>query len=380
VKRAILASIILLGLILLAAVSLRPLALFIAKKAIGNIFADSTVSISGCTVNPLRQISFADIQIQKGQAYNFKIKELKINYDLNLIKKLTVNKVSLAGVEAGIDLGQKKIADFGEYLNLKGRSPFLIGRLELAGIKIDLKSADLNLRGEVSLELSLAKQTLDYLEVRFDNFSMAGVSLDNFSFAAAQSKKSGRLYIRQVSYDKLRISNIQSQAVLEGTIVSLDGLSAELFSGKISGDFTAQLGEELAYTLNLQAAGLSLEALVQDFNLMEKFQLSGRLNGKVTLQGQGPGVRILKGNFFAADPGGTLEIKDKQLLEAMAKNTGQSLEMVVESFKDYHYNKGDMRLGLEGSNLVFDMQLDGTQGKRNINIILHDFQLWRWAQ
>lgn len=379
-KKAILASIILLGLILLAAVSLRTLALFIAKKAIRNIFADSAVSISGCTVNPLRQISFADIQIQKGQAYNFKIKELKINYDLNLIKKLTVSQVRLAGIEAGIDLGQKKIADFGGYLNLKGKSPFLIGCLELSGIKIDLKSADLNLRGEVSFGLSRALQILDYLDLKLDNLSIAGVTLDNLSFIAAQSKKTGRLYIRQVSYDKLKISNIQSQAVLEGTIVSLNGLSAELFSGKISGEFSGQLGGELAYTLNLQAAGLSLEALVQDFNLTEKFQLSGRLNGKVTLEGQGARVRILSGGFFAQDPGGTLEIKDKQFLEAMAKNTGQSLEMVVESFKDYRYNKGDMRLGLEGTNLVFDMQLDGLQGKRNINIVLHDFNLWRWAQ
>jgi hypothetical protein len=95
----------------------------------------------------------------------------------------------------------------------------------------------------------------------------------------------------------------------------------------------------------------------------------------MTVTGRGADIHILDGDFSAVDPGGLLEIKNEEFLKNIARNSQQPLDIVIASFKDYHYNVGALRVALEKSDLVFDAALDGETGKRNINITLHDFLL-----
>jgi hypothetical protein len=70
-----------------------------------------------------------------------------------------------------------------------------------------------------------------------------------------------------------------------------------------------------------------------------------------------------------------LTITDDKFLNNVAKSSGQSLDILVESFKNYHYNTGVMKLSLERGDIVFDIALEGEAGKRNLSIVLHDFKL-----
>jgi hypothetical protein len=72
-----------------------------------------------------------------------------------------------------------------------------------------------------------------------------------------------------------------------------------------------------------------------------------------------------------------LTIKDSGYLENMARSSGQSLDILVESLKNYHYNSGVAKLSLERNNFIFDIFLEGETGKRNLKVTLHDFNLMR---
>ena len=95
------------------------------------------------------------------------------------------------------------------------------------------------------------------------------------------------------------------------------------------------------------------------------------------LSGRGTEVDVLDGDFSMASTGGMFVVKDTRTLEDMARASGQSLDLLVESFRNYHYNRGAVTMSLEKKALSVDMALEGEAGKRNLNIVLHDFQLTR---
>jgi len=50
---------------------------------------------------------------------------------------------------------------------------------------------------------------------------------------------------------------------------------------------------------------------------------------------------------------------------------------MVENFKNYRYNTGLLSLGLEDNNVILKLALEGNAGKRNLEVIFHDFKLGR---
>jgi hypothetical protein len=129
--------------------------------------------------------------------------------------------------------------------------------------------------------------------------------------------------------------------------------------------------------VNLEFSGIDLNAFVHDFKLNEKVDLNGRMEGVAVLKGKGLNFTVLSGDFTANAPGGDLTIKDKSYLEKIARGSGQSLDILVENFKNYHYNKGVMNLSLVEGNLILDIALDGEAGKRNFTVTMHNFNLGR---
>jgi hypothetical protein len=84
---------------------------------------------------------------------------------------------------------------------------------------------------------------------------------------------------------------------------------------------------------------------------------------------------VLSGNFSTLQPGGILVIKDDKFLKNLSRTTKQPLDILVESFKDYHYNTALMKLSFDKGNIILDVALEGEAGKRNLSIVLHDFKL-----
>ena len=81
------------------------------------------------------------------------------------------------------------------------------------------------------------------------------------------------------------------------------------------------------------------------------------------------------GELTAAKEGGMLTITDTRFLESMAQRSGKALDIVMESFKNYRYNNGNVKVGLDKNDLTLDAAMDGAAGKRDVTVVLHDIFL-----
>jgi len=371
---------ILAGIFIIFAISIfiRPAIIFLAKKQITQVFINSTVTVKNCDLRPLHLLSLSDIEIKNGQIYDIKIKEAGIQYSPFSIIKGKILKFSLKDSKVTINLGEKSILEFNKLLNLNtNKSPFLINSLGLANLDLNIKSKELTFDARISSEINSVNQLVNYLDCKINSLQAEGLDLKNASLKAAQSLPSGSLYVEQIKYDKLKIEKIESSVRLIDKTLYFDSLSAGLFAGKIKGSANLLIDNPPEYLVNLQITELDLNTIVDDFKLNEKLDLSGRLNGTIALKGKGLNFTVLDGDFTADAPGGDLTIKDKSYLEKIARSSGQSLDILVESFKNYHYNNGVVNLSLEQGNLVLNVDLNGEAGKRNLAVTLYGFNLRR---
>ena len=127
------------------------------------------------------------------------------------------------------------------------------------------------------------------------------------------------------------------------------------------------------YGARLTFNGVDILELMKAARADKKFEMTGKLTGTLTISGRGPRVEALSGEFRALEPGGMLVIKDEALLREMAERSKQNIDIVMESLKNYHYNKGRLGLRMEGGSLVADVALEGAAGRRDLSVVVHDF-------
>jgi hypothetical protein len=377
-RRIIYVLIIIFVLILVISISLKPIIISLAKAQLSKVFIDSKVSIRGCNLKLLHVLTLSGMEIKKGQIYDFKIKEVNIQYKPLSIINRNISKISLKDALIIVNLRQDNILGLSKHINLQPQKRiFLINLIDLSNLDLDINSTDLILQAKLSVRLNLAKQLIDYLNLQIDSLKKAEFRLQKAYLEINQMPSYGQLYIEQFKYNKVKIDKITSIAKLKDKSLFLGPLTADVFGGSIEGEIRFEIEKNGKYFMYLKFKDLDLNTLINDFNLNEKVQINGRLDGAVTLKGIGLQINVLDGDFTTAEPGGTLTIKDTGFLEKIARNSNQPLDILVESFKDYHYNNGVMRLSLEGDNLILVIDLEGETGKRNLNIIVHNFKLRR---
>lgn len=393
-KRTCCILLIILFFVLGVSVFAKPIIIFIAKKQLRGVFIKSEVSIGRCALKPASpvkcilskgagELSLLDIEIKRDKIYDFKVKEARISFCYLSLLRRKIKKFYLGNTSVSINLSAQNIPDFSQYLNLKASSVFLVKLVELANLDLNLKSKEITLKAAVSTELSPVyprsedfsrgvNQSINYLDLKIDSLDTRGFRLIDASLEVGKNKV-GELNIGKIQYDKVKIEEIKGRTRLEDKTFSIDSLSAKVFDGEIHGDLCLKIDKDAEYLCRLKFVNIDLADFAHDFNLKERFQVSGRLVGGLTLKGKDVKVDILSSDFSVVEPGGKLAIKDDKFLENLAQKSGQSLDIIAESFKDYHYNAGTMKLYLDKGNLVFDIALEGEKGKRNLNITVHDF-------
>lgn len=358
---------------LTASFFVKPFIKSVAKKQLGKIFPKSEVSIAGCTFIPDRKLTFQGIKIKRDKAYEFDIKEAGVFYDLISILRKNILKAYLKDARIYIDLGQKSLLEFNKYLNLGPTNIFLVTGLQLANVDLELKSKEVNIAAQLSIELDVIKQQLDSLDIKIDSLDSSGAHMQDAALKVAQGSSQGDFSIRQVKYDKAGVKEITGKAALKGKDLIFSGLTARLFDGEIQADAHLILDAEPEYAADLKFINIDIERFIKDFKLEEKFQMTGKLSGNITLKGKGIELRIIDGNFSAGEAGGIMVIKDEMMLKEMAKSSSQPLDIFVESFKDYRYNTGVMKLYKKQEDLTLDIALEGEKGKRDLTVTIHDF-------
>ncbi len=372
-KKLIFCVSILTVLLLSISYSIKPLVLSFAKVKIKDTFSASAVSIRDCEVNPLRGVVFSNIEIRRGSLYDFKLQKLKIAYALPHIIKGAISKVSLEGASIKVNMGNKDIHEFLTYCNFSSKgTAFFVEALELSELTLDIKSANVNIGAHVSLDFSLAKRTLDFIDLEISQFNNNNINVQDLSLNIGRNKALQGLYIREIGYDKIKVKEVKSRVNYNAEAIAFDPLSAEVLKGKINAVVNVTLGKTIAYTLDLKACNLDLENLAEDLRLVEKFQMSGKVGGSLKAKGQGLAISIIEGAFSITEPGGVLSIKDKKVIENIARSSKMPYEILVEGFKNYRYNNGKVALALQGSDVVLSAAFEGDAGNRGFDIRWHN--------
>lgn len=165
--------------------------------------------------------------------------------------------------------------------------------------------------------------------------------------------------------------------------VEVSGLNADIrvrsLTARINASFALDVRKRsLGYLdLKLQCEDLGIEGFIRDFKLGDKFNMTGSLSGELNLAAKGSRIEMAGGNFSVADPGGILVITDSKFLENMARSTRQPMDTLVESFKDYKYNTAIVQIGQEKGDIVIKSGFQGDAGRRDLEVVLHDFKLRR---
>lgn len=317
----------------------------IVRKQLENVFAQSRVSIGKCVFYPAREIRLADIEIIKKNSYSIRLKEAIIQYNLFSILKPSPLKLFLKHPEVNLTIPNKGVLKFEEYFNFGRGSPIF-------------KSVDVT-------SFNLKANIFGMPELQLDN----GYLRQDFNSGQADFGLAG------LKYDKFNITDIKGKARLSNTGFSVYDLSSSLLGGNIQADLEIQTQGQLNYLFNLKCAGIDIERLVKDFNLRDKFEMTGRINGELKLKGSGARIELLAGNFSTLSPGGTLVITDMKFLEGMARSTAQPVDLLVESFKNYQYNNSLISLGFEDGSVILKTELKGETGRRNLSVVFHDFKI-----
>jgi len=347
--------------------------LSVAKKQIEKIFSGATVSLGGCEVNPLASLELREVRIKKSPAYDFKIGAIRLDYRLAGLLSGDIGQVSVKETAIMIDTPQRKIADFTRNLNLKktGRS-FAIGVLAVSGTAFDLNCSDLLTLADLDAKLGVKDLAVISAALSVRSLKTPFAELRGFSMAVAQNQE-GKISFEELRMNKIKVTGAAGMTRLQGSRLDINNLSAGLLDGRITVNAGIKIAAVPDYSVDAAASGLSLERFARDFELTERFEAAGLLEGSLRLEGTGGSLRIMDGDFSVQEPGGKLIIKDKQFLERMAAGTNQSLNIIVENFRDYHYNTGIIKVGLEQGNIVLGAELEGLAGKRSLEIVLHDF-------
>ncbi len=350
----------------------------LVKRQLANVFTASTVTVKNCILYPTHLLRLSDIEVKKEPVYNLKIKETDIQYNLFSLFKGTITKLCVKEMLIKVNIPKKNISELSKHLNVKQRSSslFLIKKLEIANTRLDIESKELKMKAEISAQLNLKELTLNSLNLKVASINTPLINAEDVFLNCAQDASAGLFNIKSFKYNKLGMEEIKSKTRLENKTLFLDSLSAKLLGGQATGELNLKIGAESLYYANLNFIGLDIGTFISAFNLEEKLQMSGKLNGSVILKGRQSAIDILEGDFSTLEPGGNLRIKDKKILENIANSSKQPLEIIVESFKDYRYNIGIMQAVLDKGNLIFNAALDGKTGKRNLDITLHDFKLF----
>ena len=253
----------------------KPVILQIANRELHKIFKES--SISGLKITK-DFIEFQGIEIKEKGAYQFKIKEARVYYNLRSLLKKKIDKV------------------------------------EALDADLDFAKGDIKIKANASLLLDPNTLLLDYIKLKVASFKTDLFEIEGILLNAAQNQDEGEFYIKTINYNKLKIGDVVGKSGLKGSVLNINPVLVSFIGGSVKGEFNISLNQDMNYNLRLNSQGLEIRRLVNDMEFNEKFDMTGRLDGTFYLSGKCQDIKDIKGDFRADKNGGVLVIKDKAFL------------------------------------------------------------------
>jgi hypothetical protein len=346
---------------------------YVAKSGLERTFPGSSVTIGKSVFHPLRSVEISAIEILREGIYDIRLSRVTVSYDLPGILKGRVSEISSAGANVRMDLRRLKPGEAGELIFMgTDRGHFSVEREVFPLTSLDFKADGISVSGMISLELYPDEPDKGKIDAVIQTIKAFGITAGEAVISGKPYSGGADFTVKTITCGDAVVKGVTGKLVLDDKGVLLDGLSGSAFKGKMKGEASVGLGEDGKFSAALDFAGLDLGTFVKDFKLEEKVDITGTMKGGLRVAGAGTGFTDISGEFTADIPGGVLTIKDKTFLENMAKRTGYEMDMLMENFSRYVYNKGGMKVGFNGRDISLDIEMEGEAGKRTLNVVLHD--------
>ncbi len=355
----------------------KPFVLDLAVKGLRTAFKASDVSIGHVGINSKTSLIFSNVVIKKAAAYDIALKTVII-YVRPHLDPARVNIRFYAGDgSVNINAGNKELASLlGEGSLPSGRAGniFSVTEINISNLAFKINAKDLSANGNMSVTLNVPDMIINYLKAHIESARFRAISLEGADLNTSQLLPPGDFYIKDIKYGKFKIEDLKGALKLDGNNMITDSFSAGLFGGHLEGEAGLGLDKNMKYLCNFRFDKIDIDAFVREGEMTEKFTMTGKIKGGLLIKGDRLDMSELNGEFFTLEDGGTLAIKDKTFLENMAKSTNQAVELLAGSFQEYKYDTGKIRASIDsGGNLLLGVALEGAAGKRDLNIVLHDF-------
>lgn len=236
--------------------------------------------------------------------------------------------------------------------------------------RLIVHTADARCDAVVSGAYDLSRRRLECAELSLSSLAYGPFQCEGLH-AAFDRDHPSRLSVQSAAFDKLKVSAISADTAMRGDTLVFSQGRALVLGGLVGFDAVLPVHDPLGYQARLQLKGMDVAALVNDFKWQEKVRADGLLSGIVTVDPQPGTIGRINGRLQADDPGGTVNILDRAFLENIARWSKQPVELITESFRDYRYQSGVLTIDSQGGDIVLEASLSGTQGKRDLTIILH---------
>jgi AsmA-like C-terminal region len=173
------------------------------------------------------------------------------------------------------------------------------GRLERktsAGVWTFDISADRLDFNDLGRELGRSRQGLLYHIFPFNGpFAAPSELAPQTQAAIARISAQGHVQIHEIELGALRLESLDATADLEHGRLTLRRAQSDLYGGRLSGEFRAQLGNELSYSFHGQVDRTDLSALATLTSIRNGF--GGIGSGEVELAAHGLGLQALRSSL-----------------------------------------------------------------------------------
>jgi hypothetical protein len=285
--------------------------------------------------------------------------------------KQSAAQSSSGGVEAPWYLGHLEV-QYGQLaLNAFGQ--------EAVTLPFFFKAEINNIRSDQVGKIS-AKTTMPI--VRFDqdypDYKVRIVNLHgNLNFSVPPSNVHANNIVPTIFIDRLSWNSIPATEVWTSVDFDPTGIFADLGGkcegGYVRGNFEIYYTKGFAWNGNLFAQNLNIRPVTE--KLVGKYvDLTGELDGKLTVQGQATEILNCHGSLTLPKPG-VLEIKSMEnLLKRLPKPLAiqdQAMKIMVHSFQTYPYQNGELKIDYQPTGGVGSLKLKSPLGGRQLEVHWH---------
>jgi hypothetical protein len=186
--------------------------------------------------------------------------------------------------------------------------------------------------------------------------------------------------VNAIQIDEISWNNIAAKNVATTVTFDPNGIYGRLTGicegGQLSGNFEFYYTKGFTWNADFFAAKVNCQPIAE--KLAGKYaDLTGELDGQIAVQGRATEILKCTGSL-ALPQAGTLQIKSlDDLLNRLPPDTialkRDALKLVLDSFKTYPYESGQLTLNYTPSGGTSALRLTSPRGSRTFEVVLHPF-------